>query len=82
MRRLETNIDDFFCYKRKLFYNYQDLDFDGLKGRLLSASYIPLKRDQNNELMLEDLKTIFDENQQEGKVRIEYDTEICYGQLD
>ncbi|MFX1480796.1 MAG: class I SAM-dependent methyltransferase, partial [Promethearchaeota archaeon] len=82
VRRLETKIDDFFCYKRKLFYNYQDLNFDGLKGRLLSASYIPLTRDQNNELMLENLRIIFDENQQDGKVRIEYDTEICYGQLD
>jgi hypothetical protein len=82
VRRSETNINDFFEYKRKVFYNYQDLDFDGLKGRLLSVSYIPLEENKNYKSMLQDLKIIFEENKLDGKIRIEYDTEVYYGQLD
>ncbi|MHA2007259.1 MAG: class I SAM-dependent methyltransferase [Promethearchaeota archaeon] len=82
VRSSELNIDEFFKYKRKIFYNYQDLDFNGLKGRLLSTSYIPLENNQKFENMLEELRTIFDEYEKLGKIRIEYDTEINYGQLD
>ena len=82
MRKNEKKVNKFFQYERKVFYNYQDLDFTGLKGRLLSASYIPLEEGLNYEKMLKDLKIIFDDNEEDGKVRIEYDTEILYGQID
>ncbi|MFW9825831.1 MAG: SAM-dependent methyltransferase, partial [Candidatus Thorarchaeota archaeon] len=62
-------------------YNYQDLDFAGLKGRLLSVSYIPLKGHPNYEKMLNELQILFHSNEQAGKVRIDYDTEVYYGQL-
>lgn len=81
VRKSEKNVNDFYHYQRKVFYNYQDLDFVGLKGRLLSVSYIPLEGHPNYKNMLKDLQIIFDENEQSGKVRIEYDTEILYGQL-
>jgi hypothetical protein len=82
VRKRETNINEFFQHRREVFYNYQDLDFVGLKGRLLSVSYIPLKEDPNYERMLKDLKTVFKKYEHGGKIRIEYDTEIHYGQLD
>ncbi|MFW9951206.1 MAG: class I SAM-dependent methyltransferase, partial [Candidatus Thorarchaeota archaeon] len=41
VRKSERNVDDFFIYEKIKFPNFQDLDFEGLKGRLLSVSYIP-----------------------------------------
>ena len=81
VRKNEKNVDYFFQYEKKLFYNYQDRDFDGLKGRLLSASYIPLEGGENYEKMLNDLELIFKEHEKNEKIRIEYDTEIYYGKL-
>ena len=42
VHKSEKKVDAFFNYEKKIFYNYQELDFEGLKGRLLSTSYIPL----------------------------------------
>ncbi|MHA2390699.1 MAG: class I SAM-dependent methyltransferase [Promethearchaeota archaeon] len=81
VRKNENKIDGFYNYQRKVFYNYQDLDFTGLKGRLLSVSYIPLEGHPNYEKMLKELQTLFNSNKLAGKVRIEYDTEVYYGQL-
>ncbi|MFX1360829.1 MAG: class I SAM-dependent methyltransferase, partial [Promethearchaeota archaeon] len=32
-RKDETDINNFFKYEKEVFYNYQDFDFEGLKGR-------------------------------------------------
>ena len=82
VRKNEGNVNDFFKYKKKVFFNYQDLDFEGLKGRLLSASYIPLEENPTYKDMINELVKLFKENEQNDKVRIEYDTEIYYGKLD
>jgi len=83
VRKNEKKIDQFQRkLQRKVFYNYQDLDFEGLKGRLLSVSYIPLEGEPKYETMLEDMYTIFKEYERKGKVRLEYDTEVYYGKLD
>jgi len=81
VRKNEKNVEKFFTYKKNSFYNYQDLDYDGLKGRLLSVSYIPLKDHPNFLEMLGELKELFNKYQKRGIIRIEYDTEIYYGQL-
>jgi SAM-dependent methyltransferase len=82
VRKNEGNINEFFQYKKKVFSNYQDLDFEGLRGRLLSASYIPLEENPTYKEMISELAKIFKDNEQNGKIRIEYDTEIYYGKLD
>ena len=82
VRKNEGKIDDFYQYKKEVFYNYQDLDFEGLKGRLLSVSYIPLEGNPNYDNMLNELYHVFNEYEQEGKVKLEYDTEIYYGKLE
>ncbi|MHA1915872.1 MAG: class I SAM-dependent methyltransferase [Promethearchaeota archaeon] len=79
VRKSETNIEDFYNYKKKMFFNYQKLDYSGLKGRLLSASYIPLDNDPGFNEMITELKKVFEENQKDGYVKIEYDTEVNYG---
>ena len=59
----------------------QVFDFDGLKGRLLSASYAPQAADPQYEDMIEDLRGVFAANQKDGTVDFDYQTEVYYGQL-
>jgi ubiquinone/menaquinone biosynthesis C-methylase UbiE len=82
VRKNEKKIENFFDYEKKVFYNYQDLDFEGLKGRLLSVSYISIEEGPSYDKMLEDLQSTYNEHEVNGTVRLEYDTEIYYGQLD
>ena len=62
-------------------HNQQRLDFDGLRGRLLSSSYIP-KSGPQHEAMMQALPRLFAENAADGQVVLEYDTKIYYGHLD
>jgi len=59
----------------------QSFDYQGLKGRCLSASYAPEPDHSNYEAMLADLRKIFEANQQDGKVIFAYETVLYYGQL-
>jgi SAM-dependent methyltransferase len=68
-------------YNRVKFDNYQLFDYNGLKGRLLSTSYIPLDDSPEYNNMLLDLKLLFEKHQKDGFIRFEYDTEVFYGQL-
>jgi len=77
-------IDSFFapnpCHTARFTYR-QVFDFEGLKGRLLSASYAP---DQNHPAfseMISDLQRLFDANQRNGAVDFDYETEVYYAQL-
>ena len=81
VRKNEKNVNEFYEYNKKVFYNYQELDYDGFKGRLLSTSYIPLEDNPRFNKMLEDLKKIFLTYQKNGTVRLEYNTEVYYGKL-
>jgi SAM-dependent methyltransferase len=68
-------------YREKSFYNYQDVDFAGLKGRVLSSSYMPGEGHTDYEFMIYTLKKIFMRYQENGKVRLDYDTKLYYGKL-
>ena len=81
VRMNESKVDDFFNYQLKTFENYQELNFEGLRGRLLSASYMPLDSDPRYHDMLEELSTLFENYQKEGKVRIKYETQVYFGHL-
>ncbi len=59
----------------------QTFDYEGLKGRLLSASYAPDPDHPNYEAMLRDVRKTFDANQKDGRVIFAYETEFYYGQL-
>ncbi len=77
----EARIAQFFLhgYQQRLFDNAQDFDFAGLRGRLLSSSYVPSAGHPNYELLLAELRRLFDAHQQGGRVRIEYDTRLYFG---
>lgn len=65
----------------KIFPNYQLFDFDGLKGRLLSSSYMPLPGDQQYEGMIGDLQQLFEQYQEQGNIRMNYSTRVYAGRL-
>ena len=69
-------------YVRRVVPSEQVFDFDGLKGRLLSSSYAPNVDHPGHAPMLDALRRIFDEHQQDGRVRFAYDTEIYFGRVD
>ena len=66
---------------KKSFPNFQRFDFGGLKGRLLSSSYIPEAGQPRHAEMLDALNRLFDKHQCEGSVAFEYDTLIYCGRL-
>jgi SAM-dependent methyltransferase len=68
-------------FELKKLENSQKLDFDGLKGRVCSASYTPEASSPEFQPMLDVLRRIFDEYQTGGSVVIEYDTNIFYGRV-
>jgi len=59
----------------------QRFDYEGLEGRLLSSSYAPGSSHPNYEVMLQDLRAVFDANEDNGQVNFDYETEVYYGQL-
>jgi hypothetical protein len=63
------------------FDNEQVLDLDGLKGRLLSISYVPAEGEPGSDAMLRKTEQIFNEHQTRGRVTAEYDTKVYYGRL-
>jgi hypothetical protein len=64
-------------FHQRMFDNRQVFDFEGIRGRLLSSSYVPL----DNGPMLDELQAIFGEHEVNGTVTFDYDTTLYYGQL-
>ncbi len=58
----------------------QRLDFDGLRGRLLSSSYVPREGPQA-DAMLAELPELFSSYRTDGHVILQYETKIFYGHL-
>ncbi len=81
----DKNIFDAFFgennYTEKWFDNFQEVDFAGLKGRVLSSSYMPNEGHKDYEHMMYCLKKVFARYQQNNTVRLDYDTKIYYGKL-
>ena len=76
-------LSDFFQIEPKLkeFPYAQHLNFEGLKGRLLSSSYAPEQGQPKHEAMLARLSQVFDAHQQGGRVAFDYETLVYYGRL-
>lgn len=68
-------------FSRKTFRNVQTLDFDGLKGRLMSSSYMPTETDERFEPMVIELRALFDKYAENGRIELLYDTNIFYSRL-
>lgn len=85
-REIEAcDIETFFSpekCKQARFDFKQVFDFEGLKGRLLSASYAPEPTDPRFDQMIEELRAVFEANKKNGTVDFDYETEVYYGQLE
>ena len=59
--------------------NEQTFDLESLQGRLLSSSYAPTEDQEGYPPMIKALQEIFQEHQQGGHVRFDYETQIYFG---
>ena len=79
----EAEIAAFFDkgFEKASFDNIQVFDFEGLRGRLFSSSYIPAEDTEKGVETEKDLRALFERHSREGKIEILYDTDIYYSQL-
>lgn len=63
------------------FEHSQRVDFNGLRGRLMSSSYAPRVGDARHEPMLAALRDLFERCHQDGRVDIDYDTRVFAGRM-
>ena len=68
-------------YRAEVFANAQVFDYESLKGRVLSSSYMPMEGHPKYEPMIAELEKIYHEHQSGGTVTFEYDTEMYYGRI-
>lgn len=68
-------------YQFRTFPNEQIFDLEGLRGRLMSSSYVPAPDSPKFDAMLKALEKLFKTHEESGKVRFEYDTRVYLGQL-
>jgi hypothetical protein len=61
--------------------NLQELTLEGLRGRILSSSYMPQPSHRQYPAMLQEIEDLFAQSQRDGRVRMEYDCAISYGRL-
>ena len=81
---LEGEVGAFFGtggYGYRAFRHRQHFDLDGLKGRVLSSSYVPDKGEPGYGAMIEELERIFTAHEEDGRVAIDYETRMYYGRL-
>lgn len=67
-------------YERATFSNEQVFDFEGLRGRLLSSSYMPAEDDPSFPALEKDLRAIFTKHAEKDRIKVFYDTNIYYKQ--
>jgi len=63
----------------QVFPNEQIFDFAGLKGRLLSSSYIPNEQHSNHEEMIAELQHLYKTHEAHDRVRFGYMTKFYVG---
>jgi len=64
------------------FDNWQTLDFDGLLGRLRSASYCPPENSSAYRPLVAALERLFARHAENGEIRFAYDSRLYLGPLD
>jgi SAM-dependent methyltransferase len=80
----ETDFVSFFKdgkYETAKYPNVQVFDFDALRGRAFSSSYVPPEDTEEGQLFLSALHDIFDQYRVKGKVKFTYQTEVYLGEV-
>jgi SAM-dependent methyltransferase len=80
----EADIAAFFgpggC-KARSFDQFQEFEWEGLLGRALSSSYVPLPGRPGHDELVAALRALFERHSEGGKVRFDYDTKLYFGPL-
>jgi SAM-dependent methyltransferase len=63
------------------FPNRQLLDFEGLRGRLMSSSYAPEPGHPQHEPMMAELRAVFGRHARDGRIVFPYRTLVYFAQL-
>lgn len=63
------------------FENRQFFDLEGLRGRMLSSSYMPVEGEPGFPEMIEEVGRIFREHERDGEVEFLYETRMYFGRL-
>jgi SAM-dependent methyltransferase len=80
----EEKLAEFFApdeMKCATLPNHQDLTLEGLEGRIVSSSFMPQPGHACFNEMHAAIERLFEENQRDGVVTIQYDCVVTYGQL-
>ena len=67
--------------RRVIFPNEQRLTLDALEGRILSSSYMPKEWHPRYAAMRAAIAALFEKNQRDEYVRMEYDCAVSYGRI-
>jgi SAM-dependent methyltransferase len=59
----------------------QVLDWEGLRGRAASSSYVPAPGHAKHDAFYAALRALFDRTSEDGVVRFEYEVDVRYGRL-
>lgn len=81
----EVMLTEFFrpgSFTYHSFFNRQVFDREGLRGRLLSSSYVPAAGQAGYQPMLEDLDALFETHQDDGHVFFDYDANVYLGRFE
>lgn len=76
-------ISEFFQaeFRQESFLNSQTLDFTGLKGRVMSSSYMPTEENPRFSEMEKELNRLFTRHQKNDTIQILYNTRVFYSQF-
>ena len=66
--------------KLRTYANEQVMDLDGIKGRMLSSSYIPTESDERFPAMIKDIDSLFAKYSENDRITVFYDTKVYYSQ--
>lgn len=64
-----------------VFENAQNLDRKGLKGRLMSSSYIPDEASPVYRSMVENVYLLFDKHEESGRISVSYKTKLYFSKF-
>lgn len=65
-------------FRTAVFEKEQEFDFDGIKGRLLSSSYMPDDASPHFAAMIEELEELFAKHAESDRITVLYDTKIYH----
>jgi ubiquinone/menaquinone biosynthesis C-methylase UbiE len=80
----KAQIQEFFSpstFSQKSFPNFQEFDFDGVRGWLRGSSYVPGPDHPAFAAMMAELERVFAAHQRNGQVSMDYTTHIYFGRF-